>query len=253
MTSDTLRRKLTDARNELEELTTDLATLTARRDQAEGHLTNTIRSSDVADGKREDAVHQHAIAQRLVNAQEASIRQLEAEIEQLTTDLERQEAAEARSAAEKRLHETSTRLEELGRSFRNVIEAPQRRIAEAVADALEAHQEAQAHGIEARRPRLTRYVKDADFPNTLRPWLHQTLINIDTLAQNTLRDRRHAAKVENTAEREAAQQARVKEARKKMLRRLRERGRRDEHDRRQELEAEVGAELDADLAAETPA
>jgi hypothetical protein len=251
--ADTIRRKLSEARSELRDLEADLATLTTRSAEAEANVTRIVRQSDVADAKREDAVHQHAVAQRLVAAQQASIRDLASEIEQLEVELVERETADARSAAEKRLHEATTRLEELGRSFRDVIEAPQRRIAEAVVDALEAHQEAQAHGIEARQPRLTRYVKDADFPNILRPWLHQTLLNIDTLARNTLRDRRSAEKVDNASEREVAQQARVKEARKRMLRRLRERDHSGDHDRREALEAEVGAELDADLVAEAVA
>lgn len=251
--SETIRRKLDEVRKELDELQADLATVTARRHEAEGLLTKVVRSSDVADAKREGAVHRHAVAQRLVDAQHASIHELQAEIQQLERDLIQQEVVEARAAAERRLHETVTRLEELGRSFRDVIEAPQRRTAEAIADALEAHEAARAHGVEGHEPRLTRYVHGEDFPSGARGWLTETLSNIDRLARNTLRERRRAHAEANADEIEAKERQRVRAARMKMLRRLRERGRRDEHTRRQELEAEVGAELDAELAAEAAA
>jgi len=163
------------------------------------------------------------------------------------------EADKARERARDKLDHAEGELRDIGDRFRELIEEPQRTIARTIADALHAHREAQRHGIDAPRPRLTRYVRSEDFPNRSWPWLTMTLDNIDHLARQTDRERRKAYAEVNAEQIEADRQARVRDARKSMLRRLRNRGHGGEHDRRERLEAEVGAELDAEIAAEAAA
>ena len=243
----TIRKHLEERNAELDDLRSDLATVEAHRDRAATAVHAAVRS-DADTAKREALAAKRAAAEQLVHAQHGSIAEVEAEVRDLEAQLAREEHEVAVKAAEKRVATAEAQLAEMGQHFRELVEGPQRQMAEAFIELEDATIAARDLGVNVRKAHLARHV---DFSGTgwARKWLQDALVHVGDLVKQLRRETARQAR-DGQDGGAPGEEERAREHRKRLL--LRERARREpgaQRERRlKRLEAEVGEELDREQA-----
>jgi hypothetical protein len=246
----TIRKQLEETKSDQGGVRNDVPTFEKRVEKAEKAVVDATRGG-APEKERAAAVEALTKARHMLDGQHATRQALEKEAAQLARDLEEQEHAEAVDVATKRLGEAEAGMRERGERFLELVEAPMRDLAEAWLEVRQATQAARALGVKVRgNDRVHVYLKAEETHTGRDDWWTAAAAHVAHLAQNMARGLTEEDREERRAKAEAQRERTSREGKKRQLARLRvNTPQPGDKERRDRLEAEVGAELDAEAAA----